>query len=308
VKSSPRSDRGAPREEATPESQRKHPVKSHFSDELLTALRTRLPDYLSARGVELRKSGSRLLARCPNHDDRPPSFAVFGTHHETCGCYPCGFTVDVFDVSKWMGRASTFPEAVADVAASLGVYLPQATAGTATRSATAPPRRAKEPEPPFELSPADKATVAAARLRFSDAFWSGDSIVDRVAESLGLNRETLRVAAWGQSGIGLACPAGSKEPWLCYAYPNGLKWRNPDPQMKPRFQSLVGKATSPWRMEWVTADTRTVYQTEGESDCMAMLAAGLEADGSTACLASPGTSFQREWPAYSEDGNLDNPF
>jgi hypothetical protein len=295
VNSSPKSDRGTPRIEAAPESQSNHPVQSHFPDELLADLRSRLPDYLAVRGVELRKSGNRLLARCPNHDDRSPSFAVFGSHHETCGCYPCGFTGDVFAVSKWMGRASTFPEAVADVAAALGVYLPQTTAGTTTRTATATPRRPKEPEQPFDLSSVDKAIVAAARLRFSDGFWSGDPIVDRIAESLGLDRETLRVAAWGSSGLGLACPAGSKEPWLCYTYPSGLKWRNPHPQTTPRFRWLVGKATAPWRMEWVTDKTRTVYLTEGESDCMALIAAGLEADRTGACVATPGTSFPREW-------------
>jgi hypothetical protein len=145
------------------------------------------------------------------------------------------------------------------------------------------------------LSPAEKETVDAARLRFSDAFHSGDPIIERIAESLGLERETLRIAAWGSCGLGLACPEGSDSPWLCYAYPEGLKWRNPDPQAKPRFQWLVGKANAPWRMEWVTPETRTVYLTEGESDCMAMIAAGLETDGTTACVASPGTSFPREW-------------
>jgi hypothetical protein len=264
-----------------------------FPAEFLDSLKPRLADYLAALGVELRKNGNRLVGRCPNHDDRSPSFAVFGTRHETCGCYPCGFTGDVFAVSRWMGRASTFPEAVRDVAAALGVYLPQTTAGTATRPTTAPPRPAKEPEPPFILSRADKAVVDAARLRFSDAFHSGDPIIDRIAESLGLDRETLRIAAWGESGLGLACPAGSSEPWLCYAYPNGLKWRNPHPKSTPRFRWLVGKATAPWRMEWAS-DKPTVYLTEGESDCMAMLAAGIEADGTAACVASPGTSFPRE--------------
>ncbi|MEX1047970.1 MAG: CHC2 zinc finger domain-containing protein [Akkermansiaceae bacterium] len=264
-------------------------INTQFDNGTITALRVRLPEYLAARGVELRRNGSRLVGKCPIHDDRTPSFAVFGTHHETCGCYPCGFTGDVFEVSKWLGRSSTFPEAVADVAATLGVYLPNSTAGTATRPATATPRPAKQPEPPFVLSNAERKTVHAARLAFSDAFWSGDEIVDRIAASLGLDRETLRLASWGSSGLGLA------NGWLCYAYPNGLKWRNPDPKSKPRFVWLVGKATAPWRAEWIKPETQTVYCTEGESDCMALIAAGLEADGSAVCVASPGTSFPRDW-------------
>jgi DNA primase len=74
-----------------------------------------------------------------------------------------------------------------------------------------------------------------------------------------------------------------------------LKWRNPHPQSTPRFRWIVGKALAPWRMEWVKAATHTVYLTEGESDCMALIQAGLEADGTAVCVASPGTSFPREW-------------
>lgn len=258
--------------------------------EPLEALRHRLPEYLAARGVELRRNGTRLVGRCPNHDDASPSFAVFGPHHEACGCYPCGFTGDVFEVSKWLGRSSTFPEAVADVAATLGVHLPRTAAVTPPRPTPAPSRPAKQPEPPFSLSDAEREMVHAARLAFSDAFHAGQPIVDEIAASLGLDRETLRLASWGTSGLGLA------EGWLCYAYPQGLKWRNPDTTAKPRFRWLVGKAVAPWRMEWARKpEVTTVYVTEGESDCLALIAAGMEDDGTAACVASPGTSFPREW-------------
>lgn len=138
----------------------------------------------------------------------------YGTHHETCGCFPCGFTGDVFEVSKWLGRSSTFPEAVADVADTLGVYLPQSAAGTPLHPATTTARPTKQPEPPFTLSDANQEMIHA-----------------------------LRFGSWGASGLGLA------EGWLCYAYPQGLKWRNPDTTAKPRFRWLVGKAVAPWRME-----------------------------------------------------------
>ena len=265
-------------------------------EDSLQALRHRLPEYLAARGVDLRRNGTRFVGRCPNHDDASPSFAVFGFHHETCGCYPCGFTGDVFKVSKWLGRSSTFPEAVAEVIATLGVHLPQPAAGTPPRTPnapprpTAPPRPAKPHEPPFTLSDAGREMVHAARLAFSDAFHAGETIVDEIAASLGLDRETLRFASWGSSGLGLA------DGWLCYVYPEGLKWRNPDTTAKPRFRWLVGKATAPWRMGWARkSEVRTVYVTEGESDCLALIAAGMEEDGTAACVASPGTSFLREW-------------
>ena len=268
-------------------------------NEPLDVLRHRLPDYLAVRGVELRRNGTRLVGRCPNHDDTSPSFAVFGTHHETCGCYPCGFTGDVFEVSKWLGRSSTFPEAVADVAATLGVYLPHENLARARARCLGkigiplPPislSLTKQPEPPSTLSDAGQEMIHAARLAFSDAFHAGETIVDEIAASLGLDRETLRFASWGSSGLGLA------DGWLCYVYPEGLKWRNPDTTAKPRFRWLVGKATAPWRMGWARkSEVRTVYVTEGESDCLALIAAGMEEDGTAACVASPGTSFLREW-------------
>ena len=266
-----------------------------FDEGDLANLKAKLPNYLKAIGIELRKAGTRLVAKCPVHEDRSPSFAVFGTNHETAGCHPCGFTGDVFNVSQWLGRSATFPEAVKDVAAVLGVILPDSTAGRATRPATAPQRPAKPPAPPFILSDADRQKVHAARLAFDDAFWAGEEIIDRIAESLGFDRETLRVASWGSSGLGLAAGSYGRPAWLCYAYPEGLKWRNPAPNSKPRFEWLAGKATAPWRMEWVKDHTGTVYLTEGESDCIALIAAGLEADGTAACVASPGTSFPREW-------------
>ena len=85
--------------------------KRSFDPAALESLRARLPEYLQACGVELRKNGSRLVAKCPVHNDSEPSFAVF-PNGKNCGCFPCDFQGDVFAVSEWMGRASTFPEAV----------------------------------------------------------------------------------------------------------------------------------------------------------------------------------------------------
>jgi hypothetical protein len=196
----------------------------------------------------------------------------------------------VFATAIWLGRASNLPEAVADVAAALGYSLPQAHPQGAPRPAQAPQWIARQPEPPFELSEADRERIHAARLAFCDAFHGGDPVIDQIAASLGLERETLRLAAWGSCGLGLA------NGWLCYAYPAGLKWRNPHPKTTPRFRWIVGKATQPWRMAWPSKpEVHTVYLTEGESDCMALIESGLEVPGVAACVASPGTSFPQAW-------------
>ena len=259
-----------------------------FDAATLEAMRCRLPDYLTARGVELRKQGARLVGKCPCHEDGSPSFAVFDSKHESCGCYPCDFKGDVFAVSQWMGRASNFVEAVKDVADTLGLYLPQDGTQPATRPATAPQRAAKQPEPPFELCAADREKIHVARLAFSDAFDAGE--IDATAAELGIPPWVFRWAAKGQSGLGW---------WkgrLAYLYPEGMKLRHPAGH-KPRFQWECGKALAPWRFEWIRPETQTVYLTEGESDTLALIAAGVEADGTGACVASPGTSFPQAWAA-----------
>jgi hypothetical protein len=253
-----------------------------LSPEALASLRSRLPEYLTKIGVDLRKNGSRLIGKCPAHEDRSPSFAVFGIGHETCGCYPCGFTGDVFAASQWLGRSSSFPDSVTEVAATLGIHF-QSSSIEAVKPAFRP---AKKIEPPFILSVSDRRKIDAARLSFSDAFDAGE--IDDLSSELSLPLASLRWCARGLSGLGWV------DGHLAYIYPQGLKLRNPA-GLEPRFKWLCGKALAPWRFDWVKPETRTVYLTEGESDCIALVAAGLENDETVACVASPSTSFPREW-------------
>jgi hypothetical protein len=261
--------------------------KARFDREQLDSMRHRLPEYLTARGVELRPQGARLVGKCPNHDDGNPSFALWGERHEFCGCFPCSFQGDIFATAEWLGRAGSFPEAVADVAAVLGVTLPQGHAPSPSRPAQAQQRPAPQAVPPFTLNEADTEKLHTARLQFSDAYDGGE--LDTLAGGLGIPLWAFRWCAKGRCGLGW---------WhgrLAYIYPQGMKLRNP-PGMTPRFVWECGRATQPWRMEFATKpEVRTVYLSEGESDCISLVAAGLETDGAAACVASPGTSFVREW-------------
>lgn len=264
-----------------------------FTQSRLTAadldpLRIRLADYLERTGTPLRKQGTRYLGHCPGHEDANPSFAVYGSRSSVCGCYPCGFTGDVFAVALWLGRASTFRDAVRHVAEVLGERIPE---GEPVESYVKPLPKARQPEPLVF----DAELIHRARLEWCDLFHSGDARAQIAMDSLGLPHEAFRWAAWGKSGLGWAKPAYGPA-WLCYAYPTGLKWRNPDPNGKPRFRWLTGKATAPWRAEWIKQETRTVYLTEGESDCLALVADGLEEGGEAVCVAMPGADgFAKEW-------------
>jgi hypothetical protein len=270
--------------------------QARFDESTIQDLRDRLPEYLEACGHTIRKQGSRLVTHCPMHDDSKPSFAMFGNKHENGGCYPCNFKGDVFGLARAMGKANSFPDAVRHVASVLGISLrdqPQSPAQAVSRVAKPIRKPAHKPEP--ELTADQLEIIRKARLRFSDALHSGNPLVEKIADSLGLKIETLRYAAFGESGLGLACPAGSSQPWLCYAYPSGLKWRNPHPQTTPRFRWITGNARKPWRWEWVKPNTQTIYLTESESDCMALIEAGIDQLENTACVAMPGTSWQEHW-------------
>lgn len=266
-------------------------LQARFCPQTLADLRRRLPDYLATQGLELRKLGNRQVARCPMHEDSRPSFTIL-PDGKTCGCYPCDWRGDVFAFAQWTGRATNFPDAVRHVAGALGVYLPEqsANAPQAARRAGKPiARPERKPEPPFILPDADRKTIHAARLRFSDALHAGQPIVADIAADLGLPTDALRWACFGECGLGLHKGA------LAYCYRQGMKLRRPAGS-NPRFVWIVGKPTAPWRMSWaLRPEVETVYLTEGESDTLALIAAGLEADGKGACVASPGTSFPEAW-------------
>lgn len=262
-----------------------------YSPETLAGMRARLPEYLAARGVELRQQGTRLVGRCPVHKDRHPSFAVFGRGGETCGCHPCGFHGDVFATAQWLGRASGFPEAVREVAGALGVSLREgfparkAAMGRGTVVSTKPQRAVELPAPP-DLTEVALREMEAARAALLVAKDTGD--LHEVALELRIPLPVLMRCAAGASGLG----------WhggmLAYLYPHGMKVRAPVGS-RPRFRWVHGKAVEPWRMERVTAETRKIYVCEGESDCLALAGIGLEKAGTAACVASPGTSFPAAW-------------
>jgi hypothetical protein len=270
---------------------------ARFQDETLEALRARLPDYLEACGVELRRSGNRLVGHCPNHEDRHPSFAVFADG-QACGCYPCGFSGDIFKTAQWLGRAGTFPEAVRNVASVLGVPLAHEPACTRPRPAKATPRPAKRPPelPPmpdlpdgFEEASSDKrgALYQACTRRTLAAV--------AVARELGTDLETLRMSTFTSDGVGIE--AGC----ILYLYESGVKRRYPRGH-EPRFKWIYGSARLPWRWHFAARpEVKTVYVCEGESDALAALAAGLEVlhppsgTEAAAVVACPGTAFLEAW-------------
>ena len=266
---------------------RNNQARRHLTPSDLDPLRVRLVDYLERTGTDLLKRGTRYLGRCPGHDDENPSFAVYGSRLSVCGCYPCAFTGDVFALVQWLGRAHSFRDAVEHVAEVLGQRMPE---GEIVASYVRPLPKPKAPEP----VKCDHDMIHRARIEWDDRYHAECPVAFIGMQEIGLPSEAFRWCSHGESGLGWA--KGS----ICYRYPEGLKWRNPDPQAKPRFMWLTGRATMPWRGDWIKPETRACYITEGESDCIALVAAGLEDDGVTVCTAIPGADgFAPEWaPLY----------
>lgn len=267
-------------------------MHAKFSDQLPRILRMRLLDYATRVGIEFRKAGVRWIARCPFHDDRRPSFALFidrtGSPRIIC---TCGWSGDVFDLAVKLGKASSFPDAVRHIAEILGM-APDAGGADHGRKlkvgrTVTPSRMPDTPELPADF----EARHRAARARL----WSSPEKLRKAGAELAVTPEIVRSLCYTSDALGWANDR------LLYLYPHGAKLRNPSGE-RPRFRWLMGRAVAPWRWHFAARpNVSRVFVAEGESDCIAAIADGLEdlypADGSpgSAVVAIPGVAFPEEW-------------
>jgi hypothetical protein len=121
-----------------------------------------------------------------------------------------------------------------------------------------------------------------------------------VADELGTDLDTLRGLCFTSDAVGIE-RTGRGRPVIFYLYEHGAKIRHPRGHV-PRFEWTQGKAALPWRWHFAARpEVATVYVTEGETDAIAAIAAGLEVlhprDGSrpSAVVACPGSSFPAAW-------------
>jgi len=263
-------------------------VRSRYDRELIESLRSLIVDYLDAKEVYYFDTPNGYSGCCPIHDDNRPSFSVFGENHQRWKCFACNKGGDIFDLSIAMGLARNFREAVREVAQALGLEIPDSEGEVPVFEADTPAR--SEPErTPTNLNDDEKEGILATRYMFRRAVRRTPKLVRDIAASTGIPADTLKQAARGDSGLGLVANR------LTYVYPTGLKVRNPK-GMIPRFYWQLGRPDAPWRFERIALrKAETVYLTEGESDALALLAAGVEENSRSAVVASPGTSFPRHW-------------
>lgn len=75
-------------------------MRANNYEEVISALKPHLIDYLNMRGVDARVKG-KIHCLNPLHDDKNPSMSFFGgpNRDERCRCFSCHFSADIFSAA-----------------------------------------------------------------------------------------------------------------------------------------------------------------------------------------------------------------
>jgi DNA primase len=249
-------------------------------------------------GPPAKRSGRRLLWRCPFHDDHSPSLGV-DTAWGTWKCWPCGLGGDAATLIMKVNRL-TFPETVKWLAERAGVVSPARSDGPMSRPkavVTTVPAKAPTPTPesPKGLGLDDaSALVSEAAQRL----WGPDG-----AEALaylrrrGLTDATIADALLGWTpGITLPTRDGGRAfqargvviPWFDADRLVKVAIRQPDGN-KPKY---VAAFTDGPRVYAGTEAIRPGYPLvicEGELDCLILS----QQIGDLAAVVTPGGASAR---------------
>src|ERR1700740_3673333 len=96
--------------------------------QFLDELRARTPlTAVIGRRVRLARSGRQWKGCCPFHGEKTPSFYVYDDHFH---CFGCGVHGDAVSFVM-QSQGASFPEAVEQLAAEVGLDVPKAAPGAA---------------------------------------------------------------------------------------------------------------------------------------------------------------------------------
>lgn len=250
-----------------------------------------LADYMTILGYTLEEKGEGFHTACPFHSpDDNPSFSIYGENSEKFHCFPCVIGGDVFDLSQRLGRSTDFRSALADVRKVVSVRGDIEAKRPAIHSGGGDQGGHSGKKPKFELPDGDFKRIWDTKMEFANALFKNSEVIRKASSELGFDVRLMQ----GFSP-GLIDGLGVYEDHLAYVYQSGLKVRRFKNEGSPRFFWAIGKATLPWRASKIKAGIEQVILCESETDAMACLISGLEDDGRTAVVASPGVGFKKEW-------------
>lgn len=250
-----------------------------------------LPEYLMQRGVQLRQSGSRWLAKCPLHAERNGEAFVIEGDRWTCfgKCDLSGDVVDFVEAIDGLTRNEALK--------SLGV----------AKVDYRPIRRSKKPRPvaPTPLT----ADQVAVKTKACSRLFNDKALQQWLADRRGWKRETIEALA-------VELSLGWLDSWdfetkdgdtytvrnlLVFGYEFGIKVRyhrtgHPlDGGDDRRVRWLYGKPTL-WRSQMDALKRSTsLILTEGESDTITLIDQGLSRGGCHVLALASASTWTQEW-------------
>lgn len=261
-----------------------------------------LPEYLMSRGVPLRQSGSRLLGKCPIHNEQHGEAFVIEDDRWSC----LGKCQESFrDVVDFVMKYDNLSRE--DALAALG----------AENVGYVPIKRTQKPEPvaPTPLT----AEQEAIKVRASMRLYKDKALQQWLADNRGWRHETIEALAvehalgwideWtftGNRQDGTDYTYKVRD-LVVFGYEHGLKVRyhkthHPLESAKEhkdgrRIQWLFGKPTALWRSQLdAMKRVETVIIAEGETDATRWLDLGQCQRAGNLVLAAPSSStFKPEW-------------
>ena len=235
-----------------------------------------LADFLTARGVMLKRQGTSIKARCPFHQEQHgESLAIYETEN------------------RWhcFGKCAEGGDVIAALMKLDGLDFREACERLGGRQTEPPPARSE----PKKQDGTKLATLTAAQTTMqaaaAKALGADAKRCAGIAKHRGWQPETVR-------SLALDGHLGWHEGKLAFLYPHGLKLRWQE-KGERRIAWAFGSNGELWRQDRLALpDVRRVFICEGETDCMSLLDVGVESGADVAVVAIPGAScWRQEWNA-----------